>query len=143
MKKKHTIEEYRRAGQEIYDRLHLPTYPIAAKFIKNINEIPQGVRKPELERTKLSVCQCLAKARWLGEAWCITAADNFCTPITVGMGWIKGITVDEFVESQIKQKWHKNADAERKVIEATASYRSGGSHQYIVSHIFCNIFSRS
>lgn len=123
-KKIYTLEDYRRVGQELFDRMHLPTYPIAAKFIKSVDEIPEEVRRPELEGFKMSICQCLTKARRLGEAWALTAVDNFCTPITVGFGWVPDITVDEFIESQIKQKWDKDPEALRKVEEETESYRS-------------------
>lgn len=128
-KKNYKLEDYRRVGQELFDRMHLPTFPIAAKFLQSTEDIPEGVgiRRPELEGNKMSICQCLSKARRLGEAWALTAVDNFCTPMTVGMGWVKGITEEEIVESQIKQKWHRDPDAERKVFEATESYRSGDS----------------
>jgi len=128
--KNYTLEDYRHIGQEFFDRIHLPTYPIAAKFIKSVDEIPEGVRRPELEGFKMSVCQILSKARRLGEAWAITAVDNFCTPITFGMGWVQGITVDEFVESQIKQKWDKDPEALRKVGEETEKYRSSSGTGY-------------
>ena len=124
MKKTYTLEDYRSVGQEFFDRMHLPTYPIATKFLESVDEIPEGVRRPELEGFKMSICQILSKARRLGEAWAITAVDNFCTPMTVSFGWVSGITVDEFVESQIKQKWDKDPEALRKVEEETENYRS-------------------
>jgi uncharacterized protein (DUF169 family) len=126
---KDTIENYKDAGKELFNKLHLPTYPIAVKFIKTIEEIPKdaGIRRPVEEGIKMSICQCLSKTRKLGESWCLTAVDNFCTPMTVGMGWVKGITEEELVESQIKQKWHKDPDAEKKVFEDTLEYESSDS----------------
>ena len=30
-----TLEEYRKAGKSVYDKLHLATYPIGIKYIKS------------------------------------------------------------------------------------------------------------
>ena len=128
-KKNYTLEDYRRVGQEFFDRMHLPTYPIAVKFIKSVDEIPEGVGRPELEGFKMSICQILSKARRLGEAWALTAVDNFCTPVTFGMGWVEGITIDEFIESQVKQKWDKDPEALKKVAEDTEKYKSGTGYE--------------
>jgi len=129
MPEKYTLEDYRRVGKEFFEKMHLPTYPIAAKFIKSEDEIPESVRRPGKEGNKLSLCQCLSKSRRLGEAWGITAVDNFCTPMTVSFGWVQGITVDEFVESQIKQRWHKDPEAKTKVAEETKNYQLGSAYE--------------
>jgi uncharacterized protein (DUF169 family) len=41
-----TLEEYRKAGTDLYNRLHLSTYPIAIKYIKDMDEVPEGVMQP-------------------------------------------------------------------------------------------------
>ena len=35
------LEGFREIGNDLYHRLHLPTYPVAIKFIKSEDEIPK------------------------------------------------------------------------------------------------------
>ncbi|MBD3213863.1 MAG: hypothetical protein GF311_14735 [Candidatus Lokiarchaeota archaeon] len=43
---KNSKEEYRAAGKEIYDKLHLATFPVAIKYYKEKREIPRNVTRP-------------------------------------------------------------------------------------------------
>jgi uncharacterized protein (DUF169 family) len=108
-----TIEDYRKAGQELYDKLHLATYPVAIKYIKNLKEIPDKAIRPIVKGHKMSICQAFTQARRFGSTYAITSADNFCTPSSVGHGWVD-ITEEEFIESQIRQGWSKDPQAERR-----------------------------
>ncbi|MHA1466884.1 MAG: DUF169 domain-containing protein [Promethearchaeota archaeon] len=113
-KKKHSLEDYQRAGVELYDKLHIDTFPVAAKYIKSLDEIPNGVIRPIDKGQKMSICQAMTQARRWGQKLCITADDNFCTPSTAGFGWVHGITAEEMIESQVRQKWRKDEDAEKR-----------------------------
>ena len=83
-----TIEEYRKAGQELFDKLHLATYPVAIKYIKDIKEIPDKAIRPIVKGHKMAICQAFTQARRFGGTYAITSADNFCTPSSVGHGWV-------------------------------------------------------
>jgi uncharacterized protein (DUF169 family) len=111
-----TIEEYRKAGQELFDKLHLATYPVAIKYIKDIKEIPDKAIRPVVKGHKMAICQAYTQARRFGDTYAITAEDNFCTPSSVGHGWVP-ITEEEFIESQIRQGWSKDPQAERRRAE--------------------------
>ncbi len=42
-----TIEDYKKAGEELFNVLNLNTYPVSLKYIKDLEtEIPPGVRRP-------------------------------------------------------------------------------------------------
>ena len=110
------IEKYQKAGKEIFNKLHLSTYPVAIKYIKSVDEIPNGVKRPVDEGKKMCICQTFTMARRHGHTIAITAVDNFCTPSTVGHGWVQ-ISKEEFVESQIRQGWHKDKKAEERRAE--------------------------
>ena len=43
----------------------------------------------------------------------MTADDNFCTPSTVGHGWVD-VSQEDLLQSQLFQAWHKDVDAEKK-----------------------------
>lgn len=111
-----SLEEFQKAGQEIYDKLHLSTYPIGIKYFKDVKEIPDNVTRPSALGKKMSLCQTFTMARRFGTSYAITAEDNFCTPSSVGHGWVP-ITMEEFVESQVRQGWHKDVEAEKRRAE--------------------------
>ncbi|GAH14484.1 unnamed protein product, partial [marine sediment metagenome] len=116
---KYSIEDYQRAGDDMFNRLHLDSYPVSIKYIKNIeDDIPVGVRRPIDTKEKMSICQAFTYARRFKQKFCITAADNFCTPSSVAHGWVP-LTMEEFVESQVRQKWSKDAQAEKRRAEHT------------------------
>jgi uncharacterized protein (DUF169 family) len=115
--KNKTIEEYQKAGEEIFHKLHLKTYPVSIKYIKDIeNEIPPGVKRPIDDGEKMSICQAFTYARRFGQKLCITAEDNFCTPSSVSHGWVP-LSMEEFVESQVRQKWSKDVESEKRRAE--------------------------
>ena len=64
MDKTKTIEDYRKAGEELFNRMHLQTYPVSVKYIKDIEtEIPPGVERPIDKGEKMSICQAFTYAR--------------------------------------------------------------------------------
>jgi uncharacterized protein (DUF169 family) len=117
MVNKNSKEEYQKAGQELYDKLHLATYPVAIKYYKSEKEIPKNVTRPHIMGKKMSICQTFTMARKFNQSYAISAKDNFCTPASVGHGWVP-ISKEEFIESQVRQGWHKDVAAERRRAEA-------------------------
>jgi uncharacterized protein (DUF169 family) len=111
-----TLEDYKKAGKDLYDRLHLSTYPIAIKYIKDMDEVPEGVMHPSNFGQKLSLCQAFTQSRRWGTSIVMMSEDNFCTPATAFHGWEK-VSAEELIESQVRQGWHKDRDAEKKRIE--------------------------
>jgi uncharacterized protein (DUF169 family) len=111
VKKNKSVEDYQKAGQEIFDQLHLATYPVGIRYIKNEEEIPPESIQPSKKGKMMSICQAFHMSRRFGNTYAITAADNFCTPSTVAHGWVK-ISEEEFIESQVRQGWHKDKKAE-------------------------------
>lgn len=107
------IAESRKAGQELFERLHLATYPVAIKYVKDESEFGQDVMRPSASGQKLSLCQALTYARRWGATAGMAQEDNFCVPATVWHGWVD-IPWEEFIQSQIRQGWHADEEAERK-----------------------------
>ncbi|MBD3216017.1 MAG: hypothetical protein GF311_25620 [Candidatus Lokiarchaeota archaeon] len=109
--KNKNIVEYQQAGQELYEKLHFQTYPVGITYIKKMDEIPHEAIQPSNRDKRMSICQAFYMSRRFGNIYAITAADNFCTPSTVAHGWVN-ISEEEFIESQVRQGWHKNEKAE-------------------------------
>ncbi len=110
-------DKYRKAGNNIYNRLHLSTYPVAIKYIKGIDEIPEGFIRPSTFGKKMTLCQAFTQARRWGAKIAMTAEDNLCTPSSAAHRWAD-VSFDDLVESQVIQGWHKDSDAEKKRISA-------------------------
>lgn len=113
-----SLDDYKKAGQELYHKLHLATYPIAIKYIKDISEIPEGVRRPSDNGQKWCLCQAFTYARRWGWSVAMTAEDNFCTPSSAAHGWVD-ISREDIIQSQVIQGWHKDLEAEKKIMEHT------------------------
>lgn len=112
-----TIEEYKACGEKLYHQLHLATYPVAIKYIQTEDEIPKDAARPSVFGQKLALCQAFRQARSWGITVAMTANDNFCTPATAIHKW-RPVEIDDLIESQVKQGWHKHIDAERRRFDA-------------------------
>jgi len=115
-KKEYSKADYKKAGEDLYHKLHLSTYPVAIKYIKDESEIPRRAIRPSTmgkKPRKMAICQTFTIARRMGVTMSITAEENFCVPSSAFHGWVK-VSIDDITESQIKQGWHKDAEAERR-----------------------------
>jgi uncharacterized protein (DUF169 family) len=136
MSDKKSVKEYQKAGQEIFDRLHIQTYPIGIKYIKSVNQIPSEAILPSTQGKMMSICQAFYMSRKFGNIYAITAADNFCTPSSVAHGWVN-ISEEEFIESQVRQGWHKDEKAEKR--RAKKLYST--NFKNIIKLGFCGLIS--
>jgi len=107
---------YKEAGTELYERLHLSTYPVAIKYIRTEKEIPQGTVRPSQSKQKWSLCQAFTYARRWGWTSAMTADDNFCTPATALHRWVN-VPDEVILQSQLFQAWHKDKEAEKKRLQ--------------------------
>ena len=105
--------DYRQAGVELYEKIHLSTYPISIKYLKEGDKSIKGITSPSLTGQKMSICQAFTMSRTFGLSYMITAEDNFCTPSSLGHGWLK-LSLEDLIESQVEQRWHKDVDSERR-----------------------------
>lgn len=107
------LADYNKAGLELYDKLHLSTYPVAIKYIKDHSEIPAKTIRPSQSKQKWSLCQAFTYARRWGWTSAMTADDNFCTPATAMHRWVD-VPDEVMLQSQLFQAWHKDIEAEKK-----------------------------
>lgn len=128
-----SIEDYRKSGEELFHALHLSTFPVAITYIKDKGEIPAGALRPSLMGKKMSLCQAFSQSRFWGTTVAMTMEDNFCVPATAFHGWAD-ISKEDLVESQVKQGWHLNREAEMKRISGAFHIlrrsREGGRGEY-------------
>lgn len=105
------LTDFQQLGKELYEKLHLPTYPVAITYIKSEDEIPAKAMRPSAMGQKMCICQTFTYARSWGAHVAITAEENFCVPGSAGHKWVD-VTDEEFIESQVTQGWHKSREAE-------------------------------
>lgn len=118
------LADLRQLGEELYNKLHLPTYPVAITYFKTENEIPPKTMRPSAMGQKMCICQTFTYARAWGAQVAITAEENFCVPSSAGHKWID-VTDEEFIQSQVTQGWHKSREAETNRIRLYNSWFSG------------------
>jgi uncharacterized protein (DUF169 family) len=113
------LEDFREAGNDLYHRLHLPTYPVAIKYIKREDEIPEKAVRPSANGQQWSLCQAITYARRWGWHSAMTEKDNFCVPSSASHQWVD-VTMEELLESQVRQGWRKDRAAEERKFDYIA-----------------------
>jgi uncharacterized protein (DUF169 family) len=110
------LNDFQKAGQTLYDRLHLSSMPVAIKYIKDVSEISadQKIMRPSALGEEWSLCQGFTYARRWGWNVAMTGDDNFCVPSTASHGW-EDISEEDRVESQVRQGWHRDQEAEMRL----------------------------
>ncbi len=106
------LEAFKRLGEDLYHKLHLPTYPVGITYIKKEDDIPEQAVRPSAMGQKWSLCQAVTYARRHGWHVAMTADDNFCVPASAFHKWVD-VSDEDLIESQVKQGWHKDRNAEQ------------------------------
>jgi uncharacterized protein (DUF169 family) len=106
------LETLKKLGNDLYHRLHLPTFPVSITYIKTEKEIPEGAIRPSAMGQKWSLCQAIAYSRRHGWHVAMTADDNFCVPASAFHKWVD-VSDEDLIESQVRQGWHKDRAAEQ------------------------------
>jgi uncharacterized protein (DUF169 family) len=118
------LEQIRKLGEELYHKLHLPTWPVGITYLRTMEDIPAQALRPSALGQKWSLCQAFTYARRHGWQVAMTAADNFCVPSSAFHKWVD-VSADEIVESQVLQGWHKSRAAEQRRFEHLQSLVAG------------------
>ncbi len=126
-----SLEFYREAGQKLVSQLRLPTNPVGIKYIKSESEIPEGSIQPTKFDQKWSFCQAFTYARRYGWHCAMTVDDNICVPGSALHHW-PDVTPDEFVESQVRQGWHKDRETEQVRLDHRMKEFTGPNGQSLV-----------
>ncbi len=108
------LQEYQEAGQMLYEKLHLASMPVAIKYIRDVAEIPETVIRPSTLGEEWSLCQAFTYARRWSWNVAMTGNDNFCVPATGYHAW-EDISDEDLTESQVRQGWHRDEEAEKRV----------------------------
>ncbi|MBU2644706.1 MAG: DUF169 domain-containing protein [bacterium] len=118
------IKEFQEMGNDLYHRLHLPTFPVAIKYIKSEDEIPEKAVRPSSGGQQWSLCQAITYARRWGWHSAMTEKDNFCVPSSASHRWVN-VSSEELLESQVRQGWRKDRAAEERHFAYMAKSRYG------------------
>lgn len=129
-----SIEEFRTLGREFYNKLRLLTYPVAIKFIKNYNEIPEKAQRPSQMGQNITLCQSFTMVRRWGAHVAMTYEDNACITSSLVHQW-KKVPVKDIIESQVKSGYHKDAKAELAVQTQYSELANKENYLKIKDHV--------
>lgn len=129
-----TIEEYRKIGESYYNKLRLLTFPVAIKFIKSYEEIPEKVHRPSKIGQNISLCQSFTMARRWGAHVAMTFEDNACITSSLVHQW-KKVPQKDILKSQIMSGYHKDAKAELKVQSQFSALTNKENYLKIKDHV--------
>lgn len=128
------IEEFRTTGQKFYNKLRLLTYPVAIKFIKDYEEIPEEAHRPSKIGQTITLCQAFTMARRWGEHVAMAYEDNACITSSLVHQW-KKVPIKDIIESQIKSGYHKDAKAEIAVQSQYSALAKKENYLKIKDHV--------
>jgi len=106
------VEQIRKNGEKLYNKLHLPTWPVGITYIKKEVDIPEQAVRPSSMGQKWSLCQAVTYARRHGWHVAMTADDNFCVSASAYHKWVD-VSDEDLIESQVQQGWHKDRNSEQ------------------------------
>ncbi len=128
------LDTFRTAGDELTRRLRLPTGPVAVKYIRSEDEIPDGAFRPSAMGAKWSLCQAFTNARRWGWHSAMTEKDNFCVPASAMHQWVD-VSAGDFIESQVRQGWHRDRAAEENRYAFIISSLEGGAGREMLNRV--------
>lgn len=112
------VENYQKAGIEVYDKLRILTYPVAIRFIKDFSEIPATAQRPTKMGGRISLCQSFTYARRWGITLAMTFEDNFCVTSSIVHGW-EDLPAEDILESQVRSGYMDGKEATQNVMNIT------------------------
>jgi uncharacterized protein (DUF169 family) len=72
------LEQFKKAGEDLYHKLHLPTFPVGVTYIKSEDDIPEQAVRPSAMDQKWSLCQAFTYARRHGWHVAMTTHSRSC-----------------------------------------------------------------
>jgi uncharacterized protein (DUF169 family) len=74
-----TLREFNRYGEELENKVHLRTAPVAVKMLKSEKDIPEGAIRPWRDRKQhIAQCQAFALTRRQRQTIAMLEEDNWC-----------------------------------------------------------------
>jgi uncharacterized protein (DUF169 family) len=133
---KYSLEDFQKAGRDLYDNLRFLTFPLAIKYIKKESEIPEniGIIRPSKIHQKISLCQAFTIARRWDRTVVMKFEDNHCITSSFVHGW-EYMPSKEILKSQILSKYHSGPNAELSIQLQFGKYLNKESMEKIKGNI--------
>jgi len=78
---------FQKYGKLIEKQLHLNIYPLAIKMLKDVENIPEGAKRPKRDfGACMATCQCFSLSRWNGTMVAQLFEDMWCPEPVIGFG---------------------------------------------------------
>ncbi len=81
------MTNFNEANDILLKYLRVKTQPLSMKFIKNAGEIPEGVMRPSIFKSKMALCQINTIARKWNMALAATPEEINCAAALLAFGW--------------------------------------------------------
>ncbi|MDY0042489.1 MAG: DUF169 domain-containing protein, partial [Desulforhabdus sp.] len=79
---------YKETAEIVSNDLRLKTFPVAVKFLKRKNELPEKTRMPSVVLGKrVTICQAVTMTRIYGWTVGLTKEDLVCVPAMIAFGF--------------------------------------------------------
>ena len=81
------MDALKKHGTEIERLLRMKTYPVAARMLKEKDDVPESAKRPKKDLGyHLALCQAISMARREGESLALLKEDMWCYSPIIGLG---------------------------------------------------------
>lgn len=133
---KMSVEDYRKIGEELINKLKLSTYPIAVSLIKEGEEVSSNaVRPKDMFGYEVPACLTYTWCRRAGIHFHLKGEDIACKPISCHHFGLEqlGDPEDVYKAWERKARYKKNAEMEKKSRENDAILEKGAIEGIVIS----------
>ena len=130
------INNYKKMGQDLIDKLKLKTYPVAVKMIPPGEEVTSNALRPhKVFGREVPACMTYTWCRRSGMSFFLQGNDIACKPASIKyFGLEKTADPDDVYKAwERKAKYKANAEAEKKSRESDAVLDFGEIQGFVVS----------
>ncbi|MBD3197379.1 MAG: hypothetical protein GF317_20150 [Candidatus Lokiarchaeota archaeon] len=136
------LDEYRKIGTDLIDKLKLLTYPVAVKLIEEEEDVSSNALRPlDVFGREIPACLSYTWCRRSGFSFYLEGKDIACKPISIHHFGLEEVEDHDIVFTAWEKKasYKKNKEAEKASRESDATLNFGEFNGLVVSPLHSSI----
>ncbi|MFX0169940.1 MAG: DUF169 domain-containing protein [Candidatus Hodarchaeota archaeon] len=127
------LEFFQELGKKLNEDLHLQTFPLAIRFLKSKNDIPEKAHRPSALNMQITMCQGYTFSRRIGWTMGLAEEDMKCTPNLVAYGFTELTNNRAFIEAFRAMDYYATDDAAQQMLDNFSRITPGDYEAVVIS----------
>jgi uncharacterized protein (DUF169 family) len=124
---------YHELGKKLNETLRFQTFPLAIRFLKSKQDIPEKARRPSALNMKITMCQGYTFARRIGWTMGLAEEDMKCTPNLIGYGFAELTDDKAFIEALRAMDYFATDEAAKRIRDNIPMLAPGDYEAVVIS----------